>query len=77
VARIEHRIKTNKRGEFVVAFPTDKREFIAPTSYEDRLAWIRSSFDSFLTVVKEKESVRDFCNKAYVKAGSTTGSPVN
>ncbi|MBX3076231.1 hypothetical protein KF707_02160 [Candidatus Obscuribacterales bacterium] len=64
MALTDHRIKTNKRGEHVVAFTTDKNEFIAPSTYEERLAWIRSSFDSFYNVVKEKEAVREFCNKA-------------
>lgn len=64
MALTEHRIKTNERGEHVVAFPTDKREFIPPSSYEERLAWIRSSFDSFYNVVKEKEAVKELCTKA-------------
>lgn len=64
MARTDHSIKADKRGRHVITFPANSRELIPPTNYEERLAWIRSSFDSFITVVKEKDEIRQFCNKA-------------
>jgi len=54
----------DEKGEHVIVFPTRARDFMPPANYDERLAWIRSSFDSFFTVVKEKDSVKQLCTKA-------------
>lgn len=64
MALTDHTFKLDDRGEHVIVFPNSAKNFIAPTSYEERLKWIQTSFDSFIHVVREKDSVKELCNKA-------------
>lgn len=41
-------------------YPSDSRDLIAPDNYEERMEWIRSSFESFFRQIKERESLLDF-----------------
>lgn len=59
-----HTFKLDARGEHVIVFPNHSRNLIAPVNYEERLDWIRKSYNSFITVVREKDEVRELCNKA-------------
>lgn len=64
MALTDHTFKLDERGEYVIVFPNTSKNFIAPTNYEERLKWIQSSFDSFIDVVREKDQVKELCNKA-------------
>jgi len=61
---IDHSIKKDERGEHLVVFPVTSKELIPPRNYEERLEWIRISYETFFLHVREKDSVREFCNKA-------------
>jgi hypothetical protein len=64
MALTDHTFKLGPQGEYVIVFPASSKNFIAPTNYEERLHWIQKSFDSFIHVVREKDSVKELCNKA-------------
>ncbi|MBX9666900.1 MAG: hypothetical protein K2X93_04740 [Candidatus Obscuribacterales bacterium] len=60
----DHIFKLDRQGRHVVVFPHDHKRYIPPQNYEDRLNWIRKSFDSFISVVEEKRAVTsEFRNK--------------
>ena len=51
-------IETDKHGKHVVVFPSRREELIAPSDYEQKLLWIKTSFQLFLARVREFESIR-------------------
>ncbi len=61
---LDHTFRLDEQGKNQVVFSHDYRRYIPPQNYEDRLNWIRHSFDSFISVIEEKRSViREFRNK--------------
>jgi hypothetical protein len=64
MALTDHTFKLDEHGEYVIVFSNNAKSLIAPVNYEERLDWIRKSYDSFFTVVREKDEVRELCNKA-------------
>ncbi|MDZ4836781.1 MAG: hypothetical protein SGJ27_23620 [Candidatus Melainabacteria bacterium] len=63
MALTDHSFKLDSRGENVIVFSNNHKNFIAPSNYEERLDWIQKSFDSFIHVVREKDSVKELCTK--------------
>lgn len=51
-------IETDKHGEHVVVFPGRREELIPPRDYDEKLHWIKRSFETFLSTVRDLEAVR-------------------
>jgi hypothetical protein len=51
-------IERTRTGENLIVYPRREEELIPPVEYEDRLTWIKASFDKFLTQVQELEALR-------------------
>lgn len=51
-------IETDKHGDHVVFFSGRREELIPPRDYDEKLHWIKRSFESFLAQVNDLEAVR-------------------
>jgi hypothetical protein len=58
VLTLDLTIETDKHGEHVVFFPGRAEELIPPRDYDEKLHWIKRSFDTFLSTVHDLEAVR-------------------
>lgn len=60
--------KTVEMGKLEVPpsiYPAERRasKLLPPDNHNERMEWIRSSFQSFYKHVQDKESLMEFCNK--------------
>ncbi len=51
-------IETDRNGEHFVVFPRRYENLVTPELHEDKLEWIRSSYDTFLARVREFEALK-------------------
>ncbi|MBX9691497.1 MAG: hypothetical protein K2Z81_03870 [Cyanobacteria bacterium] len=62
MADIELKVKEKENGGYEIVYPTYKSELVSPCDPEERLEWIRASFESFFNHVKDRDSLKELCN---------------
>ncbi|HEY9676542.1 MAG TPA: hypothetical protein V6C76_00970 [Drouetiella sp.] len=58
VRNLDLTIQTDKNGQHVIVFPNRYESLVAPESSADKMEWIRSSYDSFIEHVRERNVFR-------------------
>jgi hypothetical protein len=58
LAKLDLTIETDQYGNNVVVFARRNDDLVPPRHYDQRLEWIRSSFDQFLGSVRDLEEIR-------------------
>jgi hypothetical protein len=51
-------IETDRNGEHVIVFPGRYENLVAPQLHEDKMEWIRSSYNTFFARVREFDSLK-------------------
>ncbi|MBS1956776.1 MAG: hypothetical protein JST89_21485 [Cyanobacteria bacterium SZAS-4] len=51
-------IETDRNGNHFVVFPRRYENLMTPELHEEKMDWIRSSYDTFLERVREIDSLR-------------------
>ncbi|MBS2001867.1 MAG: hypothetical protein U0103_22705 [Candidatus Obscuribacterales bacterium] len=58
VRNLDLTIETDRNGDHFVVFPRRYENLVAPELHDEKLQWIRSSYDTFLARVREFEELR-------------------
>jgi hypothetical protein len=51
-------IETDRNGEHFVVFPRRYENLVTPELHEDKMNWIRNSYDTFFARVREFEALK-------------------
>lgn len=51
-------IETDRNGDHFIVYPRRSENLVAPEQHEEKMDWIRSSYDTFLARVREFDSLR-------------------
>ena len=51
-------IETDRNGDHFIVFPRRYENLVAPQLHEEKMDWIRSSYDTFLARVREFDSLK-------------------
>ena len=55
---LDVKIETDRNGEHFIVFPRRYENLATPELHEEKMDWIRSSYDTFLARVREIDSLR-------------------
>jgi hypothetical protein len=58
VRNLDLTIETDRNGEHFVVFPRRYENLVTPEAHEDKMNWIRTSYDTFLERVREFEALK-------------------
>ena len=58
MSKLDITIETDREGNHVVVFPGRREELIPPRYYDERLSWIKASFDRFIASVHDLNLLR-------------------